>query len=173
MKRFSTAVALTVLGLTLSACDDDGPTTPSDTPAIFTATLLPANEVPPVTGAQAGGSGTVTITMNLTRDGAGNITAATADFTVTVTGFPAGMALTDAHIHPGAAGVVAGPVVNLGLSAGEVTFATGSGSFTKNGITVPVAQANPMLTNAGGFYFNIHTAANPGGVARGQLARTQ
>ena len=171
MKRFAVAASVAALALGLSACGSDS--APSGLPAIFTATLLPANEVPPVTGAEAGGSGSVTITMNLTRDGAGNITAATADFTVTVTGFPAGMALTAAHIHPGAAGVVAGPVVDLGLSAGEITFATGSGSFTKNGITVSVAQANPMLANAGAFYFNIHTAANVGGVARGQLTRTQ
>jgi hypothetical protein len=172
MKRFAIAVALTAVGLTLPACDD-GPTNPSSTPAIFTSTLLPANEVPPVTGAQAGGSGTVTITLNLTRDGSGNVTSATGDFSVTVTGFPAGMALTAAHIHPGAAGTTGSPVVDLGLSAGEVTFATGSGSFTKNGITVSTAQAEALLANAGAFYFNIHTSANPGGVARGQLTRTQ
>jgi hypothetical protein len=172
MKRFATAVTLTVFGLTLPGCDDN-PTSPSSAPAIFTATLLPANEVPPVTGAQAGGSGTVTITMNLTRDGGGNITAATADFDVSVTGFPAGMALTAAHIHPGAAGTTGNPVVDLGLSAGEVTFANGSGTFTKNGITVSVVQADGMVANAGAFYFNIHTSANPGGVARGQLTRTQ
>jgi hypothetical protein len=38
---------------------------------------------------------------------------------------------------------------------------------------VPVDQANSILANPAGFYLNIHTAANPGGVARGQLTRTQ
>ena len=171
MKRFATTATIALLGLGLSACDSD--TSPSDTPPIFTATLLPANEVPPVTNAEASGSGTVTITFNLTRDGAGNITAANADFATTVAGFPAGTALTAAHIHPGAAGAVNPPSVNLGLAAGEVTFATGSGSFTKSTITMTVDQANAILANPGAFYYNIHTASNPGGVARGQLARTQ
>ena len=172
MKRLAVAASIAALTFGVSACDDD-PTSPSSTPAIFTSTLLPANEVPPVTGAQATGSGTVTITLNVSRDGAGNVTAATADFVVAVTGFPAGMALTAAHIHPGAAGTTGSPVVDLALSSGEVTFATGSGSFTKSGITVAVAQANGMLTNPSAFYYNIHTSANPGGVARGQLTRTQ
>jgi hypothetical protein len=172
MKRLATVLTMLLVGLTFAACDDN-PTNPDDTPAIFTATLLPANEVPPVTGPQATGSGTVTITLNLTRDSAGAVTAANADFTVTATGFPAGMALTAAHIHPGAAGATGSPVVDLALSAGEVVFANGSGTFTKNGITVTVVQANSMLGNPAEFYFNIHTSANPGGVARGQLVRTQ
>ena len=172
MKRFAVAASITALALGLSACGSD-PVAPSSTPPMFSSTLLPANEVPAVTGAESGGSGTVSITFNLTRDGGGNITAATADFSVVVTGFPAGMALTAAHIHPGAAGAVGSPVVNLALTAGEVTFATGSGSFTKNGIIVAAAQADAILASPAGYYFNIHTAANPGGVARGQLARTQ
>jgi hypothetical protein len=95
------------------------------------------------------------------------------DVTVNVTGFPAGTALTQSHIHPGAAGANGGVLVSLGLSAGEVNFPTGSGSFSKQGITLTVDQANTILANPGGFYLNIHTAANPNGVARGQLTRTQ
>ena len=54
-----------------------------------------------------------------------------------------------------------------------MTFATGRGPFTKNGITMTVDQANSILANPAAFYFNIHTSANSGGVARGQLVRTQ
>ena len=50
---------------------------------------------------------------------------------------------------------------------------TGSGSFTKTGVTTSAANLTAILANPGGFYFNIHTAANPGGVARGQLNRIQ
>ncbi len=164
-----------LLGSLAAACGDDTPTAPSaaSSSVTFTAALLPSSEVPPINGTEGNGSGTATLKFNLTKDSAGNITAATMDATVSVTGFPAGTALTASHIHPGAAGANGGILVSLGLAAGEVTFATGSGSFTKQGITVPVDQANSILANPAGFYLNIHTAANPGGVARGQLTRTQ
>jgi hypothetical protein len=169
MNRFAIAIATTIALAGVSACDD-GPTNPSNTDTeTFTATLLPANEVPPVSGAESGGSGTMTMVLTITRNNSNVITAASANFTVNVTGFPSGMALTAAHIHPGTVGQTGNPIVNLALGAGEVTFATGAGVFTKNNITVTVDQANGLLTNPGSFYFNIHTAANPGGVARGQL----
>ena len=169
-------VGLLLLGSLAAACGDDPPTTPSpasSSSVTFTAALLPSSEVPPITGTEAGGSGTGTLKFNLTKDSAGNTTAATLECTVSVTGFPAGTALTASHIHPGATGANGGILVSLGLAAGEVTFSTGSGSFTKQGITVPVDQANAILANPAGFYLNIHTAANPAGVARGQLTRTQ
>jgi len=40
-------------------------------------------------------------------------------------------------------------------------------------VAIPADQANSILANPAGFYVNIHTAANPGGVARGQLVRAQ
>ena len=174
MKRLILPLALLVLGFTVSACDGDHPSAPSPTSkTTFTAVLLPANEVPAIVGAEAAGSGTATITINLVKDYSENVTGATVDFAVTVTGFPNGTALTDAHIHGGAAGTNGGILVSLGLSAGAVTFPTGTGSFTRTGITVTVDQANAILANPGSFYFNIHTAANLGGVARGQLAIAQ
>jgi len=174
MNRFASVLLFASLGLTFAACDKkETPTTPTALPPKFTATLLPSNEVPAVSNAEGSGSGTATITFNLTKDSAGTITAATADFSVTVTGFPNGTALTAAHIHPGVAGVNGSPAVNLALTAGEITFATGSGTFNKNAITVTVDQANSILANPAAFYFNIHTPANGGGVARGQLVRTQ
>jgi len=63
--------------------------------------------------------------------------------------------------------------VSLGLTPGEISFADGSGSFTKRGVTLAVDEANSILANPGGFYLNIHTALNLNGVARGQLARAQ
>jgi hypothetical protein len=174
--RLATTAA--VLTLLLGACSKSSTTstTPSDpsSPAPkFTATLLPSNEVPAVTNGDAAATGTMTITFNLTKDAAGNVTAATADFSGTYSGFPNGTSLTASHIHPGVAGSNGSPVVNLGLAAGEVTFPTGSGTLTKNGITMTVDQANSILANPGAFYFNSHTALNPGGAVRGQLVRTQ
>ena len=164
---------LLLLGSLVAGCGSDGPTTPSTASSVtFTASLLPANEVPAVTGCEAGGSGTATVKLNLSKDSAGTVTAATLDVTVAATGFPAGTALTASHIHSAPAGVNGGIVISFGLSAGEVTFATGSGSFTKQGISVPADQANAILGNPAGFYVNIHTAAKTNGVARGQLTRT-
>ena len=165
------------LGLTLAAfgCGDDSPSTPTPAPdPKFTATLLPANEAPtPVTNADATGSGTVTITMHNTKDAAGNITATNADFTVTLSGFPAGTTLTGAHIHPGAAGAAGGVIWNTGLTTGEVVLQNGSGNFTKLAATpADVATAQAVINNPAAFYFNVHTSLNPGGAARGQLTRT-
>ena len=78
MKAFMYLSSLLILGCVTAGCGDNAVTTPS--PALsakFTATLLPASEVPPVSGSEAGGSGTATLTFNLTRDSGGNTTAAT------------------------------------------------------------------------------------------------
>jgi len=164
---------LLIVGSLAAGCGSDGPTTPSTASSVtFTASLLPANEVPAVTGAEAGGSGTATVTLNLTKDSGGTVTAATLDVTVAATGFPPGTALTASHIHAAPAGTNGGIVISFGLTAGEVTFATGSGSFTKQAISVSADQAAAVLANPAGFYVNIHTAANTNGVARGQLTRT-
>jgi CHRD domain len=166
---------LLILGLVVTGCGgSDTPTALSPaSSAMFTAALLPANEAPPVTDGEASGSGTATITFNLTRDSANNITAATMDARVSVTGFPPGTTLIASHIHSGATGTNGGVLVNLGLAAGEVTFATGSSTFTKRGVPLTADQANSIMGNPAAFYLNIHTAANSGGVARGQLTRVQ
>lgn len=162
---------LAVCMLVFTAACDDSPTEPSER-ITFSATLLPANEVPPVTGAEASGTGTATINLNVNRDSGGAITSATADFQVNMSGFPAGTALTMAHIHRGAVGVNGDIVVNTGLTAGEVTLTTGTGTFTKTGQTVASgALAAEIIGNPAGFYFNVHSALNGGGVARGQLVR--
>lgn len=168
MNRYFIAALSLVTCVGLSACNNNSPTSPSDTVKL-TAQLSPANEVPPVANAEASGNGTVTITMHLTRDSAGTITAATADFQVSLTAFPLNTPLTMAHIHTGAVGVSGAVLVNTGLSSGEVTLVNGAGSFTKTGVSVAAATAKDILANPANFYFNVHTALNPGGVARGQL----
>jgi hypothetical protein len=170
MKR---SAILTVALMFIAGCDSDSPTNPSNSNlATFTAILLPSNEVPAVTNADANGSGTMQLRMNLTRDAGGTITAATGDFTVNLTGLPANTTLTGAHIHPGAAGTNGGVIVNLGLAAGEFVLATGTQSFSKNGINIPAATAQDIVNNPAAFYFNVHTTLNTGGATRGQLVRS-
>jgi hypothetical protein len=173
MKQLSAfAIALSLLAAGCSK-DSASPTTPSpSTNPIFTATLSPANEVPPVTNAEAGVSGTATITLNTTRDGSGNVTGASATFAVTLGGFPAGSAVNIAHIHEGASTCACPVVVNTTLAAGEVTIANGLTSFTKSNITVTPEVAQRIINNPGNFYFNVHSSLNTGGVARGTLVKT-
>jgi hypothetical protein len=169
---FRTLFLALALAVSAAACDDE-PTTPSNTNnPRFTAGLLAANEVPPVTNADQGATGTATVTLNLTRDGAGNITAATADFTVQIQGFPAGTTLSAGHIHTGAAGANGGIVWDIPFAAGDITLPNGSATFTRTGSSprnndLSVAQA--IVNNPAAFYVNLHTPLNPGGAIRGQL----
>ena len=156
--------------LAVGCADSTAPSQGTITTSTFTVPLLPANEVPPITNADASGSGTATIALTVTKDDSGNITSASANFQISVTGFPAGTRVTDAHIHNGAAGSNASIYVNAGLTAGELAITNGSGSITKNGVNVPSDRAAAILSNPAGHYFNVHTALNPDGAIRGQLA---
>lgn len=160
-----------VIGLASAGCSDSSTSPTTAAAPRFTAVLLPANEVPAVVNADANGSGTVSVTLNTTKDAAGNITAANADFVVTLTGFPANTTLTGAHIHQAPAGTNGSIVVSTGLTNGEVVLANGTGGFNKTGIAVDPALAQTIINTPSGFYFNVHTTLNGGGAARGQLAR--
>jgi hypothetical protein len=167
-------VLAVVLGLCAAGCGSSNttttptPTGPSNTP-VFTATLMPANEVPPIVGAESAGSGTATITFHLTRDSTQTITAATVDFVASMTGFPPGTVVILAHIHVGATGVPGGVVINTMIGPGEVTMPNGSGTLVHTNTSPDLAQVQAIINNPAGYYFNVHTPANSGGVMRGQL----
>lgn len=171
MKRLAVLTAILAIG---SIGCGKSSTAPSSAPTkpTFTADLRPSNEVPPITNAEASGSGNATITFDTTKDAAGNITAATVTFVVNLQGFPPGTAFNIAHIHEGSNTCACPVAINTGLAATEGTTANaaGSASFTKPGIAVtPVELAQRIINNPGGFYFNVHSSLNAGGVARGQL----
>jgi hypothetical protein len=163
-------VSVSILAVGCSDSSPTGATQGTTTTSTFTVPLAPANEVPPVANADASGRGTAVIALTVTKDGAGNITSATANLQISVTGFPAGTRVTDAHIHNGSAGSNAGVYVSAGLASGELAITNGSGSITKNGINVPAERAAAILSNRAGHYFNVHTALNPDGAIRGQLS---
>ena len=170
MKRLSPiAVAIAVLAAGCSSSTTPSPTTPTN--PTFTATLSPANEVPPITNTESTVTGNASITLVTAKDAAGNITSATVTFVVNLTGFPAGSSVNIAHIHEGANTCACPVVVNTSLAAGEVSIVNGLASFTKANITVDPAVAQRIINNPAGFYFNVHTTLNAGGVARGQLSR--
>ena len=171
MKRLSlfvVALAFVAVGCSKSSTSPSTPTNPT-----FTATLSAANEVPPITGAEAGGRGDATITFVVTKDAAGNITAATVTFVANLNSFPPGTQITLAHIHEGAAGV-GGPVrIGTTLTAAQplvLTNGTGTINSPASG-TVDVAVVQAIINNPAGFYFNAHSTLNGGGVVRGQLVK--
>lgn len=177
MKRF----ALAVCALFFAVSCGSGPSSPSPGTPLpltinFTAAMSPANEVPPITNAEANARGSARIQMNVTRDAAGAITGATWNFVFDVTGFPAGTQIILTHIHEAAPGINGGVVVNSGLSAANpVVLTTGAQSnLTYNNLTVAsgsAALAQRMIDNPNGFYFNSHTPLNGGGAIRGPLVQ--
>ena len=172
MKR----VAVLMVALAMAAaCDDNNtPTEPSNSgPLVFSAALSAANEVPPVSNAESGGRGNTTITFNVPRDSTGAVTGGgNVTFAVQLSSFPSGTSVVAAHIHPGAAGSNGSVLVSTGLTAGGFLLNDGTGNLNLTAtITQPDAQA--IMTNPANYYFNVHTPANGGGAARGQLSRTQ
>jgi hypothetical protein len=175
MKRY-VLMAGAVMVATACGSSPAGPSAPANT-IVFTAALSAANERPnPITNADANGRGTATITMNLTRNSAGTITGATTTFVYSLTGFPAGTQVRASHIHVGDA-TVAGNVVwdTLLTAANAITLNDGTltnQTFSNTpGPADPATLAEQIINNPSAYYFNVHTALNPGGAVRGQLVR--
>ena len=115
----------------------------------FTATLKGSSETPPNTTA---GAGQLTATLDT---GSKMFT-----YSVTYTGLT-GPAVA-AHFHagaPGAAGPPVAPVPKTSLASPMAGMAT-------------LTEVQVADLEAGKWYFNIHTAANPGGEVRGQVTET-
>jgi hypothetical protein len=170
MQRWG-VLLLTVCALGAAACgDDDNGPAPSNQPLVFTATLSAANEVPPITNAESAATGDATITITPTRDANNAITGGAVTMAFNMRNLPPTSSITLAHIHTGASGVNGGVLVNTNLSpATAIATPAGSASFERSGLTADAATINSIVANPAGFYFNVHTALNPGGVARGQL----
>ncbi len=150
--------------------------TPAPTPQLkytFVADLKTSNEVPAIADAEASCAGKGTFTLNTTKDTAGAITAATAQFDLTITACPANTEIVLFHIHKAAAGVNGSVVIDSGQKATEsIMLATGatSGTVTKTNITVKPEDATALIAGPSGYYFNVHSKLHGGGVIRGQLA---
>jgi len=93
-----------VAGLATAGCGSDTPTAPTGpttTSTVLNVALSAANEVPPIANAEAGATGTATITLRVTRDTAGVVTASTMDFVVTLADFPGGPPRASPTFTPG------------------------------------------------------------------------
>ena len=171
MKRFAVLACALCLGLTAAGCtkDSDTPVSPTTTNALtFGAQMAAALEVPPVTNTEAQAVCRVSIVLTPAATGTGYV----ASFTIAAGGFPATSVFIAGHIHSGAAGVNGPPVVDTGLSvAAPLLTPTGSLLITLSGIPVSNEVAQAINANPTGYYFNLHSPLNPGGVIRGQLVK--
>ena len=175
MKRLT----LLVLALSLfsSGCDEVlAPVAPTGLVTLVSQ-ISGSQEVPPAAAPEAASAGSLSVTM--TPSGGG---AYVASFTFQLSGFvkagvlPApldsGSVIVAGHIHVGAAGVVGAPVVPLPISqSAPIVTPTGGVLLTISNVAVPSDVASAILANPSGYYFNLHSALNPGGVVRGQLIR--
>lgn len=177
MKRI--AIGL-VASLALAACGGGGsvgqvtatlaptaaPTTAAPTPQtkfVFTADLKSTEENPPIAGPEATCAGTATVTLDQA--------ARSGVFEMTVRSCPANTEITNAHIHKGPKGTNAGVSVPSGLAAAEFKLTGGAGTLTKTIATIDAAIIADIIANPSGYYFNVHSKANAGGVIRGQLEK--
>lgn len=113
------------------------------------AELRGSNEVPPTTSTVVGAA-LITIDNN-------NLIT----FEINAPGI---VSPTAAHIHTGTS-TVPGPVL-----IGFTPAATFSSGRLKGTVQASATDAANIKANPAGFYVNVHTAANPGGEIRGQLA---
>ncbi|PYR74601.1 MAG: hypothetical protein DMF87_22150 [Acidobacteria bacterium] len=176
MSRMHRSIALFAIAscVFLAACNDNGTTTPSAAPVVFSATLVPSNEVPPVSNAEQAGHGAVQIQFDLTRDAGGAITGAVGTFYFQLTGYPPGTTIVGAHIHPAPAGVNGPVIISTGLATANTrVLDDGTGEFSFTGVFADPALVQQIINNPPAFYFNVHSTTNPGGFSRGQLVRVQ
>lgn len=173
MKRIVRGATLgTLLMLTMAAGCDSNPASPSTNAAtVLRATIAAASAVPAVTGAEAAGTGAVTLTLHATKDADGLITGGTIDYAITLAGYPDGTVITAANIRVGGAAANGVIVQDTGLAArGGATLATGSGTIAVSGVPVTGPIANALVANPVAYYFNVQSQLNPATAARGQLA---
>ena len=140
----------------------------------FTADMKSENEVPPIANEEKTGSGKGTMTVDLTRDASGKITAAKVSVDVTFTGFPATAAIIIGHIHgPAAAGVNAGVKIPLKTDQDvPIPLTGGAGTFKKADIAVTdLDLIQQVIDSPSNWYMNFHSKLNPGGVIRAQLVK--
>ena len=117
--------------------------------SVFAVQMSPAQEVPPYS---TGATGKGLLVLD----------PVSKKFSARVS--VSGMISTAAHIHSAAIGV-SGPVV-IPLSE----TAAGSGVWVAAAEST-MTDAQIALLNAGGLYFNVHSAVYPGGEVRGQIGR--
>ena len=138
--------------------------------AVFHVTMLPGNEVPPVTGLDARAE--AALTLHTLRNNEGHVLAGVTVFDVNYR-FPGEVQFTGLHVHDGAAGANGPVTLDSGLSrTNEPLSASGSGNIyrwrTQDSNTA-FQSMNSVVIYPERHYLNLHTAVNAPGAVRGQL----
>jgi len=143
--------------------------------SVYMALMDPSHELPPVSGLQASAVGTLILVTS--RDSLGRTTSAESIFDVNYSGFPSGTAFTGLHIHTGWPAENGPLTINSGLSGSIPAGDDGSGNLHFE-MEQPIDR-QPTLdaiqgiaVTPGAYYMNMHTTANPVGVARGVVRKT-
>ena len=138
----------------------------------FLADLSSANEVPPVT---PGGTGVGSFVALRAYDSTGRFVLGAGLFTANYV-LGAQQRLTGWHLHRGAGGANGPVVLDSGLTNAQQMDTPPSGTGTiQRWITyqpeaaAAVAGLGDLFGNPAGFYMNLHTMTNPGGMVRGQM----
>ena len=133
----------------------------------YQAQLTPSLENPSAT---ADASGNASIAIHVRRDDEGKALAAYVDFNIHYElGQP--QTLLAMHIHKALPGVN-GPVVISGNLGTSISADVGPGRIFRQTVVDTesgLAVVEDILKNPGNYYFNMHSAANPGGIVRVQL----
>jgi len=138
--------------------------------AVFRTRMLPENEIPALS--LPGTSANATITVRVTRDALGSVSAATVVFDIDYT-MSRLTTIVGLHIHNAPAGVNGAVVINTGLSAANSVTGP-SGHLTKvvnyaSTDAKSLAFVSGLLSNPELYYVNMHSVDRPGGFIRGQL----
>ncbi len=153
IKMLKRALFATTLSsaLFMTSCSKNDAT--PDTTYTLSGNASGAQENPPVT---TSGSGTINGTYNANTN--------KLDYSINWSGLSG--APTVAHFHgPALAGLNASPMVDISISVSGIT-GSATGSVTLHDTT----EAHFLNGKA---YYNIHTAARPGGEIRGQIVATR
>lgn len=138
------------------------------------APLDAANEVPPVPN---GGTGTGAIRALRAFNASGALVGGAAIFHVSYA-ISTPSPVVGLHIHTGAAGVNGPVTIGTPITGAANVPVPESGAGSLPVYVVPVSPDSPAATvaalhgiieNPAGYYVNMHTMANPGGVIRAQL----
>ena len=132
--------------------------------------LSTAAEVNPPVPVPAGATGQTALTINVIRDGSGNITGGIVNF-LTNFSFPGAVTISGHHIHEAAANANGPIVIDPGSVVPTASFPSGVGVINLTATVSNLDAFKRFVANPAGFYVNLHTSANPAGAMRGQIAR--